>query len=464
MGGCPRLVLLLLARMGHCPHLILLLLAPCGTLSPSDSVSPYGMLSPWDSIPVGPVGPYGMLFPSDFDSVGPCGTLSPSHSTPVGLYGTLSPSDSVGPIGPFGMLSPSDSDSVGPVGPYGMLSPSDPVGPCGTLSPSDSDGPVGPCGTLSPSDSTPVGPVGPYGTLSPSDPVGPYGTLSPSDFDSVGPVGLCGTLSPSDFDFVGHVGTMSPSDSDNVGPVGPFGTTEGPFKMLSMSGAVSDGPTGQVEMTSVVGHRNRLSLVTHSGREISSTDHACQAPGELVPGICADTTASKDPMVPFLPADGPVGDVSHAVDMDVMRNSYLTVPAIRDCRAVVAMLIGLLRCGGSLSGRSDWLYRSSWQAWLADGPGCVRGAVDFFPGGVRIVYVGGEPAGSSSPVTGSLLFYAHVCCLAVCGAAELSLSVVRRDCLCLACWLGIIFPADLCIFGDGGRWCCSGGGPGRHQV
>ena len=124
---------------------------------------------------------------------------------------------------------------------------------------------------------------------------------------------------------------MFPSDFDYVGPVGPFGT-------LSMSGAVSDGPTGQVEMTSVVGHRNRLSPVACPGKEISLADHARRAPGELIPGICADPTACKDPVISFLPADEPVGDVSHTVDMDVMRDSYPAVPDIGDCRAVVAMV------------------------------------------------------------------------------------------------------------------------------
>ena len=175
------------------------------------------------------------------------------------------------------------------------------------LSPSDLDS-VGPCGTLSPSDSTPVGPLARVRRcphlilllLAPSDPVGPYGTLSPSD-------------------------------SDYVGPVGPLGT-------LSMPGAVSDGPTGQVEMTSVVGHRNQLSPVARPGREISSEDRARWVPGELIPGICADPTACKDPIIPFLPLDGPAGDVSHAVDMDVMRDSYPAVPAIGECRAAVAMV------------------------------------------------------------------------------------------------------------------------------
>ena len=62
------------------------------------------------------------------------------------------------------------------------------------------------------------------------------------------------------------------------------------------------------------------------------------------------------------------------------------------------LVIGLLGCGGSLLGHSDWLHRSSWQAWLADGPGRVRSTVAFFPGGVRIGYtcIRSEPAGSSS--------------------------------------------------------------------
>ena len=281
-------------------------------------------LSPSDFTHVGPVGPYGTLFPSD----------------PAGPYEPRSPSDSdsVGPVDPCVTLSPSDFTLVGPVGPYGTLSPLDstPVGPSGTLSPSDLDSvcPVGLCVTLSPCDSSPVGPVGPCGTLSPSDfdSVGLCGTLSPSDSTPVGPLGLCGTLSPSDP--VGPVcpyGMLSPSDSDYVGPVSPFGT-------LSMPGAVYNGPTGQVEMTSVFDHRNRLSPVARPGREISSADRARWVPGELVPGISADPTASKDPMIPFLPADGPVGDVTHAVDMDAMRNSYPTVPAIGNCRAVVAMV------------------------------------------------------------------------------------------------------------------------------
>ena len=40
-----------------------------------------------------------------------------------------------------------------------------------------------------------------------------------------------------------------------------------------MSGAASHGPTRQAEMTSVVGHRNRLSQVASPGKEIYSADH-----------------------------------------------------------------------------------------------------------------------------------------------------------------------------------------------
>ena len=71
-------------------------------------------------------------------------------------------------------------------------------------------------------------------------------------------------------------------------------------------------------------------------------DHAHRAPGELIPEICADPTACKDPVISFLPADRPVatyiGHVSHTVDVDVMRDSYPAVPAIGDCRAVVTMV------------------------------------------------------------------------------------------------------------------------------
>ena len=113
------------------------------------------------------------------------------------------------------------------------------------------------------------------------------------------------------------------------------------------------------------------------------------------------------------------------------------------------LVIGLLGCGGSPLGRSDWLYGYSWQAWLAYGPGCMRSTMGFFPGGVRIVYIRSEPARSSSidaaPVTGSLLFYAPVCCFAVCGATELSLSVLfgGTACIWLAGWE--LFFRQVCV-------------------
>ena len=68
----------------------------------------------------------------------------------------------------------------------------------------------------------------------------------------------------------------------------------------------------------------------------------------------------------------------------------------------------------------------------------VRSAVVICPGGVRIVDIRCTLTGSSSldaaPVTGSLLFYAPVCCLAVCCVAELSSWVLFGgiDCIWLA--------------------------------
>ena len=88
------------------------------------------------------------------------------------------------------------------------------------------------------------------------------------------------------------------------------------------------------------------------------------------------------------------------------------------------LVIGLLDCMGDPLGSSHWLGRLSWWAWLAGHGTSVRSAVVVCPRGVRMVYIRLTLAGSSSldaaPVTGSLLFYAHVCCLAVCCAAEFS--------------------------------------------
>ena len=88
------------------------------------------------------------------------------------------------------------------------------------------------------------------------------------------------------------------------------------------------------------------------------------------------------------------------------------------------LVIGLLDCVGGPLGCSDWLGRLSWWVWLAGRRMSVRSAVVVCPGGVRIVYIRRALTGSSSldatPVTGSLLFYAPVCCLAVYCAAEFS--------------------------------------------
>ena len=101
-------------------------------------------------------------------------------------------------------------------------------------------------------------------------------------------------------------------------------------------------------------------------------------------------------------------------------------------------MIGLLDCVGRPLGCSDWLGRLSWWAWLACRRMSMRGAVVVCPGVVRIEYIRHALAGSSSldaaPVTGSLLFYGPVCCLAVCCAAELFLWVLfgSTDCIWLA--------------------------------
>ena len=102
------------------------------------------------------------------------------------------------------------------------------------------------------------------------------------------------------------------------------------------------------------------------------------------------------------------------------------------------LVIGLLDCVCSPLGCSDWLSRLSWWAWLAGRRMSVPSMVVVCPGGVRIVYIKCALTESSSldtaPVTGSLLFYAPVCCLAVCCAAEVSSWVLfgGTDCIWLA--------------------------------
>ena len=111
------------------------------------------------------------------------------------------------------------------------------------------------------------------------------------------------------------------------------------------------------------------------------------------------------------------------------------------------LVIGLLDCVGGPLGCSDWLGRLSWWAWLAGRRMSERGAVVVCPGVVRIEYIRHVLAGSSAldaaPVTGSLLFYAPVCCLAVCCcAAEFSSWVLFVVLIYLVCWMWIIIPAS----------------------
>ena len=81
------------------------------------------------------------------------------------------------------------------------------------------------------------------------------------------------------------------------------------------------------------------------------------------------------------------------------------------------------RVGGSV-GRSEWLLLVSWGAWLWCRQISARGVAVICSCAVRIGYKRRALAESSSidvaPVTGSLLFYAPVCCLAVCRAAGFS--------------------------------------------
>ena len=88
------------------------------------------------------------------------------------------------------------------------------------------------------------------------------------------------------------------------------------------------------------------------------------------------------------------------------------------------LVIGLSdRVGGSM-GHSEWLLLMTRWAWLWCHRISVRGAAVTCPCVVGIEYKSRALTGSFSldatPVTGSLLFYAPVCCLAVCYAAGFS--------------------------------------------
>ena len=302
---------------------------------------PAGILFPVG--PVGPVGAYGTLSLSDSESVGPYGTLSPSATVavgPVGPYGTLSLSDSDS-VGPYERLSPSDSESVGPVGPYGTLSPfnSDSAGPCRTLSPPDAVtiGPVGPGGTLSSTDLAGIlFPAVPAGILFPVGPVGPIGpcrTLSPSDSDSTILVDPGGAL-PS-FDLAGM---MVPDDSAEsaflMGPVGPAMTLEVsdtdsadpvvPTRMLSSSVFEYAGPLGPV------------------GTLLPGEDGTGLFPivqtGELLSVVAVPLPAERDRAITQLAAEGLVGECS--VYKSVTEHGGRSAPEVVATPAMVVAMVG----------------------------------------------------------------------------------------------------------------------------
>ena len=99
----------------------------------------------------------------------------------------------------------------------------------------------------------------------------------------------------------------------------------------------------------------------------------------------------------------------------------------------------------------------------------VRGAVVVCPGVVRIEYIRPVLAGSSSldaaPVTGPLIFYAPVCCLAMCCAAEISSWVLfgGADYIWLA-GCGLFFRQVSVTVVMATDSACSGGRPGWHHV
>ena len=145
---------------------------------------------------------------------------------------------------------------------------------------------------------------------------------------------------------------------------------------------------------------------------------------------------------------------------DVMRflwcaGEHVTLGCVVSPGMFLILVIGLRDCVGGSLGRSDWQDRLSWWAWLVGRPMSVRGARVVSPGGVRIVYIRSVLTGSSSldavPVTGSLFFYATVCCLAVCCAAELSSKVLFGSTVCI--WLAgrELFFRQVGIFGHGDR-------------
>ena len=91
-------------------------------------------------------------------------------------------------------------------------------------------------------------------------------------------------------------------------------------------------------------------------------------------------------------------------------------------------------------GRSEWLLLMTRWAWLWCHRISARVAAVICPCVVGIEYKSHALTGSFSldaaPVNGSLLFYTHVCCLAVCCAAGFSSWV-------LIFFVGDCFPGEL---------------------
>ena len=103
------------------------------------------------------------------------------------------------------------------------------------------------------------------------------------------------------------------------------------------------------------------------------------------------------------------------------------------------LVIGLLDCVGGPLRCSEWLVLMSWWVWFYCRRMSACGAVVVYPGVVRIEYKRRALVGSSSldaaPVTGSLLFYAPVCCLANNCTTEVSSWVLFGGTDC--CWLAV---------------------------
>ena len=110
-------------------------------------------------------------------------------------------------------------------------------------------------------------------------------------------------------------------------------------------------------------------------------------------------------------------------------------------------MIGLSDRVGSSMGHSEWLLLMTRWMWLWCHRISARGAAVTYPCVVGIEYIIRALTGSFSldtaPVTGSLLLYTPVCCLAVCCAAGFSLWVLFGSCDCV--WLAVLFSRRVSV-------------------